>query len=105
MHEAGISVTEAHGNRLQDISPSEIWREDRVHDVLYYNGRYFEISAFQIRGRVQGEDVIIGISAIETYPDDDMVFDYTPGTVGSIISSGHMYGSGPYGSGPYGGTQ
>jgi PAS domain-containing protein len=79
LYEAGISVTEAHGNRLQDTSPSEIWRNDRVHDIVYYDGRYYEISGFQIRGRVKGEDVIIGISCIETFPDDDMIFDYTPG--------------------------
>jgi hypothetical protein len=102
MYEAGVSVTEAHGNRLQDDSPSDIWREDRVHDILYYNGRYWEVSAFQIRGRVKGEDVIIGISAIETFPGDDMIFDYVPGSPLPVLPAG--YGSGPYGSGPYGGT-
>ena len=79
MYDAGISVTEAHGNRLQDTSPSDTWRQDRMHDILYYDGRYYEVSGFQIRGRVKGEDVIIGITAIETFPDDDMAFDYTPG--------------------------
>jgi hypothetical protein len=102
MYEAGISVTEVHGNRLQDTSPSGIWREDRMHDILYYDSRYWEISAFQIRGRVKGEDVIIGITAIETFPDDDMIFDSPPGIAIPVAPSG--YGEGPYGSGPYGGT-
>jgi hypothetical protein len=104
MYEAGISVTETHGNRLQDISPSEIWREDRMHDILYYDGRYYEISSFQIRGRVKGEDVIIGITSIETFPDDDMIFDFTPGAPVVLLPPTTGYGTGPYGSGPYGGT-
>lgn len=104
MYEAGISVTEVHGNRLQDTSPSTDWRQDRVHDILYYDGRYYEVSAFQIRGRVRGEDVVIGITAIETFPDDDMVFDYTPGTVPVLPPPTTVfgYGRGGYGVQPYG---
>lgn len=73
--ECGISITEAHGNRIQDISPSTVWKEDRLNDILYYDGRFYAISNFQIRGRLQGEDIIIGISAIETYPTDEMNLD------------------------------
>lgn len=80
MYEAGFSVTEVHGNRLQDTSPSETWRRDRMNDICWYDGRYYEISGYQIRGRAQGEDVVIGITAIETFPDDDMIFDFPPGT-------------------------
>lgn len=79
MYEAGFSVTEVHGNRLQDTSPSDIWRRDAMHDICYYDGRYWEISAYQIRGRAMGEDVIIGITAIETFLDDDMALDFAPG--------------------------
>ena len=81
LYEAGISVTEAHGNRLTDSSPSSVWREDRVSDIFYYDNRYYEVSAFQIRGRVKGEDVILGVTGIETYPADDMILDYKPGEV------------------------
>ena len=81
MYEAGFSVTEIHGNQLTDIPPISIWRRDRMHDIFYYDNRYYEVSGFQIRGRVKGEDVIIGITGIETFPSDDMVLDYKPGTV------------------------
>ena len=81
LYEAGISVTEAHGNRLTDTSPSEVWRLDRVNDLFYYDNRYYEVSAFQIRGRVKGEDVIIGVTGIETYPADDQNLDYKPNEV------------------------
>ena len=81
LHEAGVSVTEAHGNRLTDGSPSLVWRYDRNHDILYYDNRYYEVASFQIRGRLKGEDVIVGITGIETYPGDDMRFDFKPGEV------------------------
>jgi len=105
LHEAGISVTEAHGNRLTDGSPSLVWRYDRVHDIMYYDGRYYEVSSFQIRGRVKGEDVIIGITGIETYPSDDMMFDFAPGLpiLPPVVVTPTSYGQAPYGSGPYGG--
>jgi len=81
MYEAGFSVTEAHGNRIQDVPPNSIWHRDRLNDIVWYDGRYYEVSGFQIRGRAQGEDVIIGVTGVETFPDDDMVFDYQPGVV------------------------
>jgi hypothetical protein len=83
MREGGISITEAHGNRLTDISPSEVWRQDRVHDLFFYDNRFYEVSAFQIRGRVQGEDVIIGITGIETFHSDDANLDFLPGEAAS----------------------
>jgi hypothetical protein len=81
LHECGVSITEAHGNQLND-PPSDLrgWRDDRMHDLFYYDGRFFEVSGFQIRGRVKGEDVIVGMTGIETFPGDDMVLDFSPGT-------------------------
>lgn len=79
IYEAGISITEVHGNRLQDSSPSTTWRRDSLHDIFYYDGRFYEVSGFQIRGRVQGEDVIIGVTGIETFKGDDMALDFPPG--------------------------
>jgi hypothetical protein len=81
IYEAGVSTTEVHGNRLQDASPSETWRRDRMHDIFYYDSRFYEVSAFQIRGRVKGEDVIIGLTGIETFPEDDAILDFLPGMV------------------------
>lgn len=86
MYEAGFSVTETHGNRVYDTSPSDIWRRDRLHDMCYYDGRYWEISAYQIRGRAKGEDVVIGVTAIESFAADDMSFDFPPGTVPKAVT-------------------
>jgi hypothetical protein len=108
MHEAGFSVTEVPGNRLQDESPSDIWRRDANNDIVWYDSRYYEISAYQIRGRLQGEDVIIGLTCIETFATDDMIFDYKPGTVPGPAPSPPPeltpagFGAGGFGDGPYG---
>jgi PKD domain len=100
MYEAGFPVTESHGNRLEDTSPSDIWRQDRMHDIAYYDGRYYEISGYQIRGRAMGEDVIIGITAIETFPADDMIFDYPPGGIPLtiIVTPGDSFGAFNFGT-------
>jgi hypothetical protein len=75
MNEVGVGATEAHGGRQQDVKPiAKPWWEDRLNDLLYYDGRFYEISDFQLRGRIKG-DVIVGISGIETQPEDEMVFD------------------------------
>ena len=63
MYEAGISVTEANFNMITDPPPNDIWRRDRNNDIYYYNNRYWEVAGFQIRGRIKGEDAVIGIAA------------------------------------------
>lgn len=84
MAEAGIGGTEAHGGRLWDTKPDgKPWWDDRSNDVIYYDGRFYEISNFQIRGRVRsGGDVIIGISGIETQHIDERVWDLFPANIG-----------------------
>jgi hypothetical protein len=76
--ETGIDSTEAHGGRLWDTKPSgKPWWDDRLNDLIYYDGRFYEISNFQIRGRAR-QDVVIGVSGIETQPEDERVWDMFP---------------------------
>jgi hypothetical protein len=76
--ECGISVTEAHGGRVWDHSASEVWHDDRLNDIIFYDGRFYGISNFQIRGRLQGEDIIIGVGGIEIHHSDELNLDSTP---------------------------
>lgn len=79
MYETGIGVHESTGHRVWDPGLiKSTWFNDRVNDVLYYDGRYFEVSNFQIRGRIR-EDVIVGVSCTEVYPEDERTFDFPPG--------------------------
>jgi hypothetical protein len=78
IYEIGLSDREAHGHRLWDTGLiNDTWFDDRSNDICYYNGRYYEISNFQIRGRAR-EDVIVGVTCTETYIEDEYVFDYSP---------------------------
>lgn len=83
MAEVGIGSMEAHGGRLWDTKPTgKPWWDDRLSDLIYYDGRFYEISNFQIRGRNgTGGDVVIGISGIETQPSDERVWDLFPSEV------------------------
>lgn len=89
MRQRGIGAEEAHGRRLNDVPPGApvpaqagrplgVWLDDRLNDVVYYDNRYYSISNFQIRGRAQFADAIVGISALELIPDDESVFDFFP---------------------------
>jgi hypothetical protein len=87
MAECGVVTTEAHGRRIWDPEipppgqvgrPNPPWLDERINDVIFYDGRYYSVSNFQIRGRLQGLDVIIGVSGIEMIPSDEEVFDFFP---------------------------
>lgn len=67
LRESGIS--NVHGQAQQHLN-----------DVVAWDGRYFAISSFQIRGRVRG-DVIIGITAVETMEFEESVYDTVPPTI------------------------
>lgn len=86
----GHAGEEAHGRRLddpelpapspaQDGRPLAAWLDDRLNDVLFYDRRFYAVSNFQIRGRAQFADAIIGVSALELIPDDESVYDFFPG--------------------------
>jgi hypothetical protein len=66
LRESGITNT--HGQAQQHLN-----------DVIEWDGRYFAISSYQIRGRVRG-DVVIGVTAVETMEFEEEVFDTTPPT-------------------------
>ena len=80
MYECGLSTLEATGHRLWDAGVvNSTWFDDRLNDLLYYDGRYWEVMNYQIRGRIR-EDVIVGITCTETYIEDERIFDVSPAT-------------------------
>lgn len=74
---------EAHGGRVWDTRPvtNKPWFDDRLNDVLFYDGRFYEVSNYQIRGRAQESDVVIGISGIETDGVDERLWDLFPANI------------------------
>jgi hypothetical protein len=78
--ESGVGQQEAHGHRVWDQGLiNDAWMDDRTNDVVYYDGRYWEVTEFQIRGRIR-EDTVVGVSCSETYPEDEYTFDFPPNT-------------------------
>jgi hypothetical protein len=75
-----IGSQEAHGGRAFDIKPDDPWWDDRLNDVFYYDGRYYEVSGFHMRSRAQERDLIVSVGGIETQPEDERVFDLPIGT-------------------------
>ena len=105
--EVGIGILEAHGHRMYDRGLiKDKWFDDRLNDIVYYDGRFWEVTNFQIRARIR-EDNILGVTCTETYPEDEYTFDFPPffRPTAPIPPQPPLtgYGSLPYGSGPYGG--
>ena len=66
LREAGVS--HVHGQAQQHLN-----------DVIAWDSRYFAITSYQIRGRVRA-DVVIGVTAVEIFEFEEMVFDTVPPT-------------------------
>ena len=102
--ESGVGQQEAHGHRVWDLGLiKNFWMDDRNNDIVYYDGRYWEVTNFQIRGRYR-EDTILGVTCTETYPEDEYTFDFPP-AFRMTPPTNTSYGASPYGFGPYGGKQ
>lgn len=48
-----------------------------LNDVIRYDGRFWEIKEYNIRGSIPGS-VVVGVSGTQIYDDEDMVFDDLP---------------------------
>jgi hypothetical protein len=84
--ESGVGQQEAHGHRVWDQGLlQDFWMDDRNNDVVYYDGRYWEVSNFQIRGRIQ-VDTVVGVTCTETYPEDEYTFDFPPNTRPPVLN-------------------
>ena len=53
--------------------------QSRYHlsDILYYNGRYYRINDYHVRGKLPAS-VVVGIIGFEIYIDQEMPFDPGP---------------------------
>ncbi len=56
-------------------SPSE--STAHLYDLVYYDGRFFDVRTYQVRGRTQA-DVIIGVAGTEVFLSEEYVFDRPP---------------------------
>jgi hypothetical protein len=79
--EAHIGLQEAHGHRVFDQGLlGDGWFDDRLNDIVYYDGRFWEVNNFQIRGRIR-QDNVLGVTCTETYPEDEYTWDFPPASI------------------------
>ena len=89
LQERGVATFDAHGRRMYDVPPvapspaqygrpDSPWLDDRLNDVVFYDGRFFAVSDFQIRGRAKEMDLIIGVAALEVDMRDEGIWDQFP---------------------------
>ena len=89
LQERGVATLDAHGRRMYDVPPvapnpaqygrpDSPWLDDRLNDVVFYDGRFFAVSDFQIRGRAKEMDLIIGVAALEVDMRDEGIWDQFP---------------------------
>jgi hypothetical protein len=57
------------------IDPHEY--QAHLNDVFLYDGRYFKVTTYKVRGSLR-DDVIILVTGFETYYDQEFVFDPGP---------------------------
>lgn len=51
--------------------------QERLNDMLSYDGRYYKVSEYKSRGRAPS-DVLVVVKAFQIYTDQDMVWDNPP---------------------------
>jgi hypothetical protein len=54
---------------------------EHLNDMFYYDGRYYSVNAYRVRGRARG-DVLITFEGIERYLDQEFAFDPGPTDIG-----------------------
>ena len=66
---------------MRDAGISDV-TEYRKHlnDMFFYDGRYYTVTAYRSRGKVQDE-LIVGFEGIEKYIDQEFAFDPGPTTI------------------------
>ena len=76
---------------LQDsgISDPEDYTR-RLNDLVRYDDRLWRVTDFNIRGRVP-DSIIIGVTATQIFPDEEMTFDTKPLGVGSGATRRYAY--------------
>lgn len=51
--------------------------QHHLNDMFMYDGRYYKIDDYHVRGRLK-EEVVVGVQGYEVYIDQEFVNDYPP---------------------------
>lgn len=69
---------------LEDMVKAGIDRAEeynsRINDMFKYDDRYYRVASYTVRGRMRGNEVLVAVSGIEVFMDEEMPFDNGPDT-------------------------
>jgi hypothetical protein len=71
----GVDVAQIRRSGVTDVLDAE----RHQNDVVLFHRTLWSIGAYQIRGRMGGHSVVIGVEAERVSPDEDFIFDHIPG--------------------------
>lgn len=54
--------------------------QPHLKDVFQYDGRFYEVYRYRVRGRMEGKEVILSVEGVETYVDQEFSLDPGPST-------------------------
>lgn len=69
-----VDVAQIRRSGVSDVMDAE----RHQNDIVLYHRTLWSINAYQIRGRMAGHSVIIGVECERVSPDEDFIFDYIP---------------------------
>lgn len=88
-----VDITQIRRAGVSDVMDAE----RHQNDIVLFHRTLWTINAYQIRGRMGGHSVIIGVEAERVSPDEDFVFDHIPGDL--VNQLGPLYREHAYGTG------
>lgn len=56
--------------------------QQHLNDMFFYDGRYYSVSMYRVRGRAGRDDLLVVVEGIEVYVDEEMVNDPGPQAMG-----------------------
>lgn len=70
------------------VASIEDWRQagmtspyeyrQHLNDIFLYDGRYMSVTSYRVRGRADGEDVLVVVEGIEVYINQEFAYDTGP---------------------------
>lgn len=68
---------------FRDVGISEVWEyQHHLNDIFLYDGRFYGVSDYRVRGRLKSEVLII-VQGFELYIDQEFINDEAP-VIGTI---------------------
>ncbi len=76
-----VDIAQIRRSGVSDVMDAE----RHQNDVVLFHRTLWSVNSYQIRGRMGGHSVIIGVECERVSPDEDFVFDHIPGDLVNLL--------------------